>query len=31
VETFDVAVFVGMYEVEGRGADELVRFVPCVE
>jgi len=31
VETFDVAIFIGMYEVKGRGTDELVRFVSCVE
>jgi hypothetical protein len=31
VEAFDVAIFIGMYEVEGRGAEELVGLVSCVE
>jgi hypothetical protein len=31
VEAFDVAIFIGMYEVEGGGADEFVRLVTCVE
>jgi hypothetical protein len=31
MEVFDVAIFVRMYEVEGGGADELMRFVTCVD
>jgi hypothetical protein len=27
VKTFNVAKFIGMYEVEGGGADELMRLV----
>jgi hypothetical protein len=31
VEIFDVAIFIGMYEVKGGSVDELVRFVTCVD
>lgn len=31
MEAFDVAIFVGMYEVEGGGADKLMRFVTCAD
>jgi hypothetical protein len=29
MKAFNVTIFIGVYEVEGRSADELVRFVTC--
>jgi len=30
VKAFDVAKFIGMYEVKGGSADKLMRFVTCL-
>jgi hypothetical protein len=30
MKAFNVTIFIGMYEVEGGSADELMRFVTCV-
>ena len=31
MEAFNVAIFIWMYEVEGGSADELMRFVTCLD
>lgn len=30
MEAFHIAIFIGMYEVEGGSTDEFMRFVACV-